>query len=1183
MAHLVIRLLGPFQADLDGEPLSGFASDKVRALLVYLSLSPDQPHRRETLAGLLWPDYPESSARKSLRNALANLRRVLRDRDAWPPFLKISRQTIQFDASSDHWLDAAEFDSLLGPDLAVTERLERAVSLAQGPLLEGFSLSDSAPFEEWLLLRREHYRRQLVTGLDSLCSTYESLGAHALALAHARRRAGLEPWQEAGQRQLLRLLALSGRRSEALSRFEAFRRSLHDELGAEPARETAALYKRIRDVEFELDAEQTLQAPEPAPATSPFLEDTEEATGASAFVARERELARLDTLLDLALTGRGQVAFVIGEVGSGKTALVREFGRRALDAHPDLIWSTGNCNAHTGVGDPYLPFREILEQMTGDLESKWAAGIVSEEQARRLWNRAAMTVETLAEVGPDLIGRFVSRPARLEREQGTSSQPSEPGAPLGIQQSLLYGQYTKLIGALARDAPLLLVVDDLQWADAGSIDLLFRLGRTLAGTRLLILGTYRPEDVALGRDGARHPLGPVVNELRRIHGDIVVNLDETGQRDLMEALLDREPNRLDASFRERLYQQTRGHPLFTTELLQEMSERGNLVLDPNGRWIARGELIWENVPARVEAVIAERIARLPEPLQEMLRVASVEGETFTAEVLASARPADVRDVVRQLSEELGKRHRLVRAIGTERLGSAGRLARGESGSAIGFGRRLSRYRFHHILFQRYLYGSIDEVEKAHLHETVGEALEELHGAKTGAGASMASVALQLARHFREAGDMEKAIQYLRSAGERAIQLSAYQEGLAHLTRALALLKALPDSAQRDQLELPVQLSLGLAWIGHKSYRVQAEGAFNRARELSEKLGETSELCRVLSELAIFNYVRAEYVHALGLAEEAFDLAQQAGDPLLVAIGHWCLGCIKAALGQVGAAHAHFRQVISFYRAHEHHRAFVLIRGSDVGASALAHDAYCLWCLGYPDQASKRSKEALDLAEELDHGLTRVDVLCFAGCVVNLMRLDAEALLRNSEELERLSANLGFHTFGATGTSYKGAALVQLGHAEDGIAHLRSGQVERESRGTRCLSAGLEGALVKGLVEAGRQAEGLAVLAAALAVAEETGECLWEAELHWLKARQQTAQGDIAGAEASYQKAIEASRQQRARSWELRAATGLARLWSEQDKSGSARRLLAPVYRWFSEGFSTPDLIEAKRLLDQLGS
>jgi DNA-binding SARP family transcriptional activator/predicted ATPase len=1179
---------------MDGQPVTGFKSNKVRALLAYLAVEADRPHRREVLAGLLWPDWPDRDALSNLRYALSNLRRVIGDRTAEPPFLLITRDTLQFNTASDYWLDVTAFTEMMEADKthpSAIDQLQQAVALYRGSFLEGFSVGDSPAFEEWALFTRERLGRQVSSALHRLAASYEQRGQYEQAQSCAWRQVELEPWDEAAHGQLMRTLALSGQRSAALAQYETCRRLLAEELGVEPAAETTRLYEQIRDGE--------LKAPVPFPARPPALAaeaptflDEEEPIEVERpiFVARERELAQLDGFLDLALAGQGRVVFVTGEAGSGKTALVQEFTRCAQDAHADLIVASGNCNAYTGIGDPYLPFREILELLTGDVEARWAAGAMTREHARRLWNTLPLAAQALVEAGPDLMDTFVPRAALLERamtctpgradwltrlDELVERKPTGPGAP-SPQQSYLFEQYTKVLKVLAQRGPLLLVVDDLQWADLGSISLLFHLGRQLASSRILIVGAYRPEEVAIGRDGPltlrlaqdsagsgqreRHPLEPVVNELQRDFGDITVNLGQES-RDFIEAFLDSEPNRLGVAFREMLYRQTHGHPLFTIELLRGLQERGDLVQDPEGRWVEGRALDWETLPARVEAVIAERIGRLAEPLRGALRVASVEGEVFTAEVVARVRAADERVVVGRLSGELDRRHRLVRAQGILRMD----------------GQRLSHYRFRHILFQRYLYNSLDEVERAHLHEAVGNTLEALYEDQTEA---MAAIAGQLAWHFQEAGIAEKAIDYLRQAGERAVQLSAYQEGIAHLTKGLALLMALPDSPGRAQQELALQLALGTAWIGPTGYGPEVEKAYTRARELCQQMGKTSQLCLVLGRLAIFHYVRSEHQRARELAEEALSLAQRTKDPLHVALGHRYLGCILFCLGEYTTARAHLEQMISFYEPHQHHRSLVLLRGSDAGTSALAYDACCLWCLGYPEQALKRSDEALALARELGHPFSLADVLCYAGCMFNEMRRDAQALKGNAEELMRL-ANEKVPGWSGAGTRFRGEALAMLGQVQEGMAQMREGMAAEQSVGVRAFLSGTRGSLAEAQAKAGQPEQGLTILAEALTLVEQTSERHWEAELYRLKGELLLMQGDEAEAEASLHNAIEVARHQQAKSWELRATVSLCRLWQQQGRMDEARQMLAEIYSWFTEGFDTPDLQEAKALLEEL--
>jgi DNA-binding SARP family transcriptional activator/predicted ATPase len=1181
MAHLSLSLLGSFQASLDGQAVTGFKSNKERALLAYLAVEADRPHRREALAGLLWPDWPDRDALSNLRYALSNLRQVIGDRTAEPPFLLVTRDTLQFNSASDHALDvkiltgAAESDKTHPPTV---EPLEEAVALYQGAFLEGFSLGDSPPFEEWTLFTRERLARLMSAALHQLAAACEQRADYERARRWAWRQIELEPWDEIAHQQLMRSLALAGQRSAALAQYEACRRQLAEELGVEPSAETTRLYEQIREGRLRAAAPAVAREPEAAVTLPPFLESAAPQVELPLFVARQRELTQLQRFLDLAVAGHGRVVFVTGEAGTGKTALLQEFTRRAQDVRADLVVASGNCNAYSGIGDPYLPFREILQLLTGDIEALWAAGTITGEHARRLCHASPVAAQALVEAGPDLVDTFVPRAALVERARMYAPDAVDRIARLDnlvdtktavsrglgtLQQTDLFEQYTRVLQAIAKQAPLMLVLDDFQWADLGSISLLFHLGRRLAGTRITIICAYRPEETALRRDGARHPLDPVVNELQRIFGEIGVNLDQAESRDFLEAILDSEPNRFGTEFREMLYRQTSGHPLFTIELLRGLQQRGDLLRDSEGRWSEGPDLSWEQLPARVEAVIAERLGRLARPLQAALRVASVEGEIFTAEVIARLRGVDEQEMLEHLSSDLDRQHRLVHAQSIQRVD----------------GRILSRYRFRHILFQRYLYSSLDEVERVHLHEEVGTALEGLYGTED----QLSTIAVQLALHFQKARITEKAIHYLRRAGDRAVRLSAYQEAIAHLTRGLALLETIPDSPERAQRELDLQVALGIAWLGPAGYGPEAQDAFARADELCRQFGKTSQLSQVLGQLATRHYVGGEYAKARELAEEAFDMAQRTQEPLLVVLGHWRLAFILFGLGQYAQAHAHLAQVLSIYELEQHQDFFLGLHPADPGASALAYDACCLWCLGYPDQALQRGQEALALGRRLGQPFTMSDILTYGGCMIHSMGRDAQSLKRDAEELIEVSRRQGLWGWFMTGMRHRGEALAMMGRLQEGIVQMREGMRGDQAATIRVYQAGTLGHLAQASGKAGHPEEGLAALAEALALVEQTGEHHWDAELHRLRGELLLMQGDEAEAEASFHNAIAVARSQQAKSWELRATTSLSRLWQSQGRIDEARQALGEIYGWFTEGFDTPDLREARELLEALSA
>ena len=318
MARLDLTFLGAIQARLDGQSIKDFESDRVRALLAYLAVEADRPHRRDALAALIWPDWPDRSARTNLRNALANLRGAIGDREADPPFLLISRETIQFNQDSECRLDVTAFSELVERDNP--EAWEQAIAMYRGGFLEGFQLKDSASFEDWHLLTRERLQRQASTTLRRLADDYEQQGDYERASAYARQLVELEPWYEEGHQQLMHLLALSGQRSAALNQYDSCRRQLALELGVEPSPETVRLYEQIRDGEIAGPAQESVLAPVPgAPPYKGLQYFGQE--DADLFYGREHLTNKLVAQLDPG--GDDRFLAVVGASGSGKSSIVR--------------------------------------------------------------------------------------------------------------------------------------------------------------------------------------------------------------------------------------------------------------------------------------------------------------------------------------------------------------------------------------------------------------------------------------------------------------------------------------------------------------------------------------------------------------------------------------------------------------------------------------------------------------------------------------------------------------------------------------------------------------------------------------------------------------------------------------------------------------------------------------------
>jgi tetratricopeptide (TPR) repeat protein len=900
------------------------------------------------------------------------------------------------------------------------------------------------------------------------------------------------------------------------------------------------------------------------------------------FVGRERELGRLEELLRGALAGEGRVVFVSGEPGIGKTALVAELVRRASASHPSLIAAGGKCNAQTGIGDPYLPFREILSALTTGAEPDWT-------EAARPFLHGEGTFQAcfraLLEAGPDLIGTFVRGPALLSRATALVADDAAGLARLrallerreaapGPQQSDLFEQSTRLLQSLSRERPLLILLEDLHWADAGSISLLFHLSRRLQGSRILVVCTYRPAEVALGSGAERHPLAPVLNELRRELPDLEVDLNAADGREFLAALFALEPNLLGAGFRESLFRQTRGYPLFTLELLEGLRAKGILAQDSKGRWDQRADIAWEELPARVEAVVAERLGRLPEELYRVLATASLEGEDFTAEAVARLQGVSEREMVQTLSGELERRHRLVSAVGVQRVG----------------GRRLSRYRFSHIVFQRYLYGRLAEAERSYLHEELGGILEELYGDRAG------EIAPALARHFAEAGVTAKAVEYFGRAGHAASRLSAHVEAIAHYEEALRLLRdprGLAPGPDRDRVELDILTALAPALNTTQGYASPAvERVCDRALELAREMGGGREFGWVLHGIWSHAFVSGAFEKARDLASRLVQFGEAQDDPALLMQGHYSLGIVSQYLGDFAASRRHSERGWELVQAHGS-AASIPFAGQDVGVMLQNSLSWTCWALGCPEQALAWRRGAMARAEEIAHPWSRSMALFYSTWLRQFLR-DPARVEEETRQLVESSAGQGDY-LAILGRMLNGWARAVLAAGETAGPEERREEVERAvatMRETYDLNAAtgarisqayylllrIDACLLHGRLEEAREA-----LEKAFAIVESTGEGFWEPELHRRRGNLAMHAAGIAGEDPEewYQRALAISRRQGARFHELRAATDLARLWAGQERREEARDLLAAVYDGFTEGFETADLREARALLAEL--
>jgi predicted ATPase len=487
------------------------------------------------------------------------------------------------------------------------------------------------------------------------------------------------------------------------------------------------------------------------------------------------------------------------------------------------------------------------------------------------------------------------------------------------------------------------------------------------------------------------------------------------------------------------------------------------------------------------------------------------------------------------------------------------------------------YTFKHALIQAAAYQSLLKSTRQQYHQRIAQVLEARFPETVETQPEL------LAHHLTEAGLTLPAIASWQRAGQRVMQRSANVEAISHLTQGLAMLETLPETSERTQHELTLHLSLGVALAMTKGPAApEVEATYARARALCQQLGHTPQLFPVLWGLWRVYRNGGHSQTARELGEQLYTLASRLHERGLLLQAHHALWTTLFYRGELGPTRAHWEQGMALYEAQQHRAQAELYGGHDPGLCCRGIAALTLWMLGYADQALARSQEALALAQELGQPTHLAFGLNWAAAVHHYRR-EAPATQARAEAVMALAREHGFTQWLVAGMIRRGWALAVQGHGAEGLAQIRQGLAAHRATGVQ--QPRLEGVAV--LAEAsgrtGQAEEGVGLLVEALAVVRQTGERLWEPELYRLQGELLLTQTipDAPQAEVCFQQALDIARCQEAKSLELRAAMSLSRLWQQQGKGKEARELLAPIYSWFTEGFDTADLQEAKALLDAL--
>jgi class 3 adenylate cyclase/predicted ATPase len=854
--------------------------------------------------------------------------------------------------------------------------------------------------------------------------------------------------------------------------------------------------------------------------------------GLTPLIGRDEEVGVLRERWAEAKQGNGQVVLLSGEPGIGKSRLGQVLKEHV--AQDGAIEIEFRCSPYYQNSALY-PIIDHMQQVL-----QFQRDDSSEAKLRKLETAfvGAHGRAPLPETVP-LLAALLSLP-HLEGYPPITLSPQKQKQ--RTQEALV----AWLIGETERNT-VVNIWEDLHWADPSTLELLQLYLDQVPTKRILTLLTFRPEF---------RPPWPLRSYMSQL---MLGRLSRTQVEEMVAKVTS--DKALPTEIVQQIVTKTDGVPLFVEEFTKTVVESigsiGSIesVESIGSKGKPGRSVIPLGIPATLQDALMARLDRLGDA-KTVAQLGATLGREFSCELLQAVSPLTEEKLQREL-------HRLVEAELVYQHGLPPQ----------------ARYVFKHALIQDTAYQSLLKSTRRQYHQQIAQVLTDRFPA------TVATQPELVAHHYTEASLIAQALPHWQQAGERAAQRSAYVEAIAHCTKGLELLQTLPDTPARTQQELRLQLALAGPLVFAKGWAApEVERVHTRALELCRQVEETPELFRVLRGLHGFYLTRAGLKTTREMAEQCLSLAQNVHNPIFLAWAHFILGQNLFWLGEFAQAREHLEEGIALYDPQQHRSYGTL---NDPGVARLSYAAWTLWVLGYPDQALKRIREALTLAQGLSHPYSLAMTLSYAA-MLHQFRREGQAAQERAEAAIKLCTEQGIPHYLALGTIWRGWALAEQGQGEEGLSQIRQGLAAWQAMGAELSRPYLLALLAEAYGRGGQVEEGLTVLAEALVMVDKNGERQYEAELYRLKGELTLAQSRVQGlasrvkeAEGCFLKAIEIARRQQAKSLELRAVMSLSRLWQRQGKRKEAHRMLAEIYGWFTGGFDTKDLQEAKALLDEL--
>jgi DNA-binding SARP family transcriptional activator len=1011
-ANLRLEILGGFRVFLNDRLATRSLTARQRQLLAYLTLHPDAPIPRQEIAGQLWPDSTDAQALTNLRRELHHLR------ETWPELdaaVEAGPRTLAWQPTAVTAFDLHAFERAARRGAhGDTNALEEAARLYRGDLLPECT-------DEWIRADRERLRQQAIAVLAQLMALHEGEQSTTAAIERAQQLLRLDPLNEPAWCALMRCHARRGERATALHVYQQCASVLKQELDIQP---TAAMRRTYREI---LDLEQ----PEAAAVLVPPR------TASYPLAGRRTEWSIVLRAWRTAHQGHPQLLLIRGEAGIGKTRLAEEL----------VDWcrsrGIGVASARCYAGDGRLAYAPVAAWLDSDVVRAASASL------------DAVWLSEIARLRPELL---------LDRQDAPSPTPQ-----------LESWQRPRFFDALSRmfvaAAPLLLVVDDLQWSDAETLEWLHYFLHAKDDTRCLVVGTVRAEEESDNR-----ALGSLLGELERLDRLTVLALGPLDPAATAQLAAQVVEHPLDATAGRQAFDRTEGHPLFIVEQGRMELAGGSLdVLSP-----------------RIQAVVAARLARLSDDGRAVAEAAAAIGRDFTFEILAQVSDLEEDAVVRAL-DELWRRH-IVRVQADE------------------------RWDFSHDRIREVAYHGIGPARTRLLHRRIAQALERSFAS------DLDPVSAAIAAHLERGGQGARALPFLERAAQVSVRVSAHEEAIRSLTHALSLVDRMMPGRDRDDRELMLRAALSGSLTTARGYAApEVEHNLERLVALSTTRGRGDVPVRWLWGLWTVHYMHGDLQSARAISERA--LAGSRHDPSAACEAHHAMAGSLISIGELASARGHFEQAIAAYRGRSPQwSAF----GSDLGVFVHAWYAHALWLLGATDDARAHASEAIALARRLDHVYSETLALAYSALTHQLDGDAAQVSACAEAALDRCE-RYGFAYYGDWATVLLGWVRGRQGRMQEGISLIERGIENLDRQRALARRPYYLSLLADTHLAAGRRDRATAVVDTAITMAHAQGEQWWLPELYRQKAELEPSSGRA----RMLQHALDTARAQGSRSLERR--------------------------------------------------